>query len=59
MTGIFSVKFSKITFYKNPSRASRIITGVEMDGGWTERLNGPSARMQMRLKKKTLKQVLW
>lgn len=50
MTGIFSVKFSKITYYKNPSSASRIFTCVEMDGGWTERFDGPSARMQMVLK---------
>ena len=50
MTVIFSVKFSKITFYKNPSSASRIITGVKMDVRWTERFNGPSALMQMRLK---------
>jgi len=50
MTEIFSVKFSKITFYKNPSSASRIFTCVEMDGGWMERFNGPFARMQMRLR---------
>jgi hypothetical protein len=50
MIGIFSVIFSKITFYKNPSSASRIFTCVEMDGGWTERFDGPSARIQMRLK---------